>query len=768
MPIRITEGPEPLSAVALERKQEIILIESDSYRILADELRRYCRREVTGRSFLIAGQRGSGKTTTVANAFLQVLGESERGQTRLRPLLILLHGPSLFPDAVASRPSEDHVPKSASAGSSPSDGADADASSEGMTIAGSSSTNHSKTDAEQALEQIILCLHRAVSHEFSMGFRRFCETQVRRTQTAIGVAVPEQMDERAARLRELAVAFEYELDECPDANRLRWYWAEAGALGPGILPQGDRGSETGLRRDSLSSQGTLELLALSGMSDAYRRISGTYNKQSALKDRSERENQASITLDSANRAIYAPLASLLTGGLVGTGLYAATHGGPLSVLGGIGAALTSSTIMKYSSTSTRRREATREYSFLFDLSAATLDRILPVLIERLVQAGLAPIFMVDELDKVRNLPDRILGMVHHLKKLVAENAFFCFLTDRVYFEAVVRRGERIAYPVEYTYYTHRLFIAFSPEDLHAYLEGREASGDKPRKPGVFSITDDPDTNVSPTALENSPNAPSLPTPSKYSTDIPLLSYVLLYRSRMHALDLRREIAALRSEEGQALLQPGMVRTDKIHRLHVQIQLAIEIVLETTDLAGKVAADSSYRRLAHDALYFIASKWARSPEPIDLSDAGLPAFVQYLVDRVGQDGAATSNDTHDNHADDTLSMSRNDQIILFDSVRYLAALLSHVALYTEAFKLLNSLRQERRLKPVDNAVMEALSLDDDNLLLIERSTHVYDWRYTTTGEAFTKVQWAPVMDTSALRTDITFIRAFERLLAEVSR
>ena len=99
MPILIVEGPDPLSAEALEGHQECILIESEASRLLVDELTRYCRREVTGCLFPISGHRGAGKTTMVTNAFLQVLKASERGQTRLRPLLVQLHGPSLFPES---------------------------------------------------------------------------------------------------------------------------------------------------------------------------------------------------------------------------------------------------------------------------------------------------------------------------------------------------------------------------------------------------------------------------------------------------------------------------------------------------------------------------------------------------------------------------------------------------------------------------------------------------------------------------------------------
>jgi len=76
MPIRIVESSEPLSPAAQERGQEALLIDSDASRLLSHEMLRYCDGEVTGRSFLIAGHRGAGKTTMVSNAHLQAVRET--------------------------------------------------------------------------------------------------------------------------------------------------------------------------------------------------------------------------------------------------------------------------------------------------------------------------------------------------------------------------------------------------------------------------------------------------------------------------------------------------------------------------------------------------------------------------------------------------------------------------------------------------------------------------------------------------------------------
>src|SRR5262245_30637123 len=80
---------------------------SQAYEVLKRELQRYARDEVRGRSFLISGHRGAGKTTLVLRAIEDVADETiERamdtfavdpsaGRPR-RPLLVKLHGPSLL------------------------------------------------------------------------------------------------------------------------------------------------------------------------------------------------------------------------------------------------------------------------------------------------------------------------------------------------------------------------------------------------------------------------------------------------------------------------------------------------------------------------------------------------------------------------------------------------------------------------------------------------------------------------------------------------
>ena len=127
-----------------------------------------------------------------------------------------------------------------------------------------------------------------------------------------------------------------------------------------------------------------------------------------------------------------PLVSVLSGVAVAGGTVGQMHG-PAGVMGALAAgfatALASSMFFTHSQSSSTRSNRQTDTTFIPDLSLKTLDRILPTLLQRLRDAGLAPVLVVDELDKVEQLSKRLVAMIHFLKKLVAENVFTCFLTD---------------------------------------------------------------------------------------------------------------------------------------------------------------------------------------------------------------------------------------------------------------------------------------------------------------------------------------------------
>src|SRR5882672_9374895 len=80
-------------------------VDSAAYRQLRREISRYVKKEIRGRSFLVAGHRGSGKTSTVLRAF-EAAKLSDNGEVNFpRPLLVQLHGLHLLGGSVSDEPS---------------------------------------------------------------------------------------------------------------------------------------------------------------------------------------------------------------------------------------------------------------------------------------------------------------------------------------------------------------------------------------------------------------------------------------------------------------------------------------------------------------------------------------------------------------------------------------------------------------------------------------------------------------------------------------
>ena len=422
MAIRVVDFPEPLSPASQRLSVDVPVIESDASRVLKAELLRYCRGELGGRSFLISGHRGAGKTTLVLNAFQQVHKQRET-RNEVRPLLVQVTGPALCRD-----PTEGvRVP-----GGSPPDPAAA-----------------RPTPGQLALKQIVLALHRAVAMEMCLAHRD--------RVLAGSAGGPE-----AAGLLELSAQLELELFECPMPVRLREFWRRAGLLERGVLFRGPDPERP--------DQGMRELVALAGVCEAYCRVSGTLTQAQKGSESAARAARASLAAKPGD-AVTA-ITSLLAGGLVGVGLHAANAGGAAATLAGITAALGSAAVFKYSASRSSARSATREMSFMPDLSIATLDRFIPILVQRLQRAGLAPVFVVDELDKVPDLPRRMVRLLQELKKIFAETAFFVFITERRYFEELRRITSAGAYPPASTFFSHQLFVVYRPADLHRYLRYR--------------------------------------------------------------------------------------------------------------------------------------------------------------------------------------------------------------------------------------------------------------------------------------------------------
>jgi hypothetical protein len=381
-------------------------IKSEAFRILQNSLVRYVSGEIPGRSLLISGHRGAGKTTLVLRAIddhyrsllddlvKKALAGNQAGLRRgpmRRPLLVRLHGPSLLVDvpplAGSGRATSAGPSAAAGAGNASTDNAPAND--------GGPATVAPTEPAHRALVYVTISLYRALAAECAQAF----------AWQAAG---------QDAALLEMAAQLRLDLDQGAEPDLLRGYWERAGCLSRGVLwPQ--RVTEEA----SLTDQGLREITALATASQAFRVCAGVENRSESTKNsearEAVRESRAGVDFkDLANR-----LTGLSVGGLVGWGVAQGT-GMPGPAGAGVGAALLGALALTWSSRRTTKRERNFDYTFIPDRTIATLDRDLPQVIDRIRAAGLAPIFVVDELDKLDD-PFAILGsLIKRLKYLTTE------------------------------------------------------------------------------------------------------------------------------------------------------------------------------------------------------------------------------------------------------------------------------------------------------------------------------------------------------------
>jgi hypothetical protein len=694
MPILIVEGADPLSDAALKSESESVVrnAQSDAGRVLKLELLRYCRGEVNGRSFLVAGHRGAGKTMMVADAVDKVLRMSRRpGEALMRPLPIFLHGPSLFeteparpvpePDGVAARRRARRQPA-----------APEPPNSEVQRV---------------ALRQIILCLHRAVSKEFVRAYRQRLVERPASWQP--GTPAP-------ADQAELAAQFEIELTEDPSAARLHELWTLAGARQAGVL----------FEQPQRLDQGPRELVALNGMCNAHQRISGAI---SALDKSARSEDVANETRSGAELRgadVVKPLASVLAGAAVAGGAAAGSHSIGIALVGGVVAALGSAVFFKASGTTQQRSGRQLDTTFIPDLSVDTLDRILPTLIQRLRDCGLAPVLIVDELDKVSDLAERFVPMMDFMKKLVAENIFSCFVTDRSYLEILRMRSQGMAHGRASSYFTHSLLVTFGPFDVDAYL-GRLLQLDR----------------SSPAAMTGTPGSPAGVMEGGYPSsasdlevvevlDLEVVKWVLRHRSRLHALGLAREVAALRDESGALHLRPGAVRTEYTWRVDVTFQVAIEFHLAQAHVQAWLRQRPGMTQTLLDALYYPTREWLKGSGDI-APQAGRDRFHEALVSRMnlGEVTAAA------NLSSAGKPLSDNDKefldLIVADLLHFLCDL-PDAAAVAERWSKLPDKAWSPRADP-SLPVLQSMLLGDESLVTQTRTPlgDAYHWRYSPTGE-----------------------------------
>lgn len=709
MSIRINPTADPLSRWVLDSSSlsAVIVAQSDASRILRQELYRYCNGQVRGRAFLIAGHRGAGKTSMVADALGRIPAKTDSGRSLMRALPVFLHAPNLFePLSVEDAETESPVKqcqdtsKAASTGDATAAQAVADKQASDQPIRpgkiGSRKGDSTKEQTKIVLIQIILGLQRAVVREFSQAYQKRMESRA-------------DLSVHAKEWQELAAQFQVELAENPRASRLREFWELADALESGVLF--DKSWRTG--------QGGLELIALNGMCNAHQRISGELTARAEEKRKQSLKQEVTLGTTATLSDLVKPITSILGGSAVAGGALAGHQSPLLSVALGVLTALAASICFKGSTSTENKRERQVDKVFIPDFTLRTLDRILPTLLDRLGDAGLAPVLIVDEMDKVAILPDQIEGTVCHLKQLMTDRVFSCFLTDRGYLEYLRIKGRNEAYGKAYSYFSHALLIAFQPVDIDRYLGELLYVDDGT---AAASGTSDP-AGKSRTALEG-----------ESARDLEVLKWVLRHRSKMHALALAREISNLRTHNDEIGLLGGAVRTFDPYRIDATFQVAIELQLRDPQVLGWTLQRPEMVQTLYDALYYLSRSWLDGDREVHLDEAGRRGFMERLVERMNlRDVEESSGPSSAPERPKPPVLTEDDQTMLWGMLEGMVEALCEkttLDVLKARWDSAVSRAGAQAIVAPGQTVYSAMLVGDSSLLILDSGSNgtAYRWRY----------------------------------------
>lgn len=609
--------------------------------VVRRELWRYLRGEVEGRSFLIAGHRGSGKTTAILRAVADVEeailapeAAAQQAAWTQRPLLVKLHGPSLF----SGRLPEASVPKRASA----AEGADkSDAVASGGSarrkaplqdpVKASRDTAEDQTRA--ALVQIVTALYRALCTEVARRFR----THAGQPRADGGAPAATRSAERL----ELAARLRLELDKAPGPEALRGYYMRMGRLRQGVLWPDPvaRGADQGAR----------EIVAVATAAQAFQVCIGAITYEQVSKDTGERALRFEGRTDLNLKGVLDRLAGIAAGIAVGTAFKVTETGVAPSLAAGVAGGILTTLTLSWSSSRTAKRDESAEYRFIRDYSLATLDRDLPEVIRRLRDAGLAPVFVIDELDKLADVAPSLEQLLDRLKNLTTDYGFFCFLTNRSYYEDIWWRLQKSAYPKEFTYFSNLLFVGSGPAEVLAYLLRivRQAPGSDLADAGTLQ---------------------------RDATGWMAFAFAVRHRTRLNTIALMRELSRAFDENRRMLTPPDRV-TSVRGRLQVAVQIAIDLCFDGPNLSERTTSDPLFGQLAVDALYRISAAWEAGEAEVRLGPEDLATYLRSRSDSATRAAGSPADGTPVDAASAAEGLTREELARLSHSAIEVADLLT---------------------------------------------------------------------------------------------
>jgi hypothetical protein len=546
-----------------------LFVPSHAFRTLQRDLRRYLADEIAGRSYLIAGHRGAGKTALASRAVSELAIELLKGSATTasaqthgrvalqRPLIVKLHGQSLLEPPLPARP----------APLRDKDGA--------VVAAPPEKDTKPPEEAEAALVQFTIALYRAFAGEISNGYAAHAR---------------DRKGLRQGQSLEFAAQLALELDSGCDPDLLRSYWERLQRLGNGVL--WPRDADPTLAARGVASQGLREIVALTTAGQAFQVCSGAISYE--VNNKSDWTQKADVaTSDSTDlKDVLMKLGTLGAGALTSTAL-AITGQDPLVLAAGGGLVWLLGTLsFTWSTSRSSLKHKSSDYTFLRDFSIGTLDRDLPLVIRRIREAGLAPVFVIDELDKVKDARKKIASVINRLKHITSDFGFFCFLTNRDYYDEVDRAIQEETYPAEHTYFGERLLVLYEPKDIFEHLTR-------------VVVSDSPDD------------------------DLPRAAFALatMHKAKLNFADIGRAISLEQGDGNTLAPTADALRTQLHFRLKATVQLAVEDILGGDAMARRCKEDPAFAHLAVDTLYALSRAWERGDTVFNGSREALDTYLK---------------------------------------------------------------------------------------------------------------------------------------------
>lgn len=337
MPITLTLPVEPMTRVPVEGHPHVI--QGHAYRQLRSDLVRYCRGELNGRSFVVSGHRGAGKTTLLL-ALVEDIRRAARADTAgevRSPFLVSVSAPDIY-----ERPADP--------------------------------ANTDLQPGDKLLQHLSRQLHFAAADEFVRAYRERAENRL-------------PADRPKTELLAAAGQLGLELRDGARLDVIRRFWTLARALERGILFVGPAGPNN-------VDQGVRELLALDASAEAYQIAIGKVasERESGTKGDSPDRIDWTETLKGSVVPIGAVLGSAAGARLAATSSWSTT-------LAASGAGLLLAMAATRSVSGHRSASRADRLHFEPDTTIGSLAWRVPTTIDRFFAAGLAPVFVVDELDK---------------------------------------------------------------------------------------------------------------------------------------------------------------------------------------------------------------------------------------------------------------------------------------------------------------------------------------------------------------------------------